>query len=184
MGIGKKLAISMVIAFLGMNLHAQENSFIFKPLFGGGGGTAVFDGSGGYGLGGSGEFAFLFYGNKGLQISNHIIGRGDNITTQSGTHYGTGSIMEKISFGGFLPENFLRSYTFIEGGIGFGGGNGMAILNFIFGGGGGIDLFYHDSGSIYLEVGYLQHHVNAELVGGVSISIGSRGGINKNNGRN
>jgi len=171
----KKISAFLVIAFIGMSLSANENGFTFKPLFGGGGGTAVFDGSGGYGLGGSGEFAFLFYWNKGLQISNHIIGRGDSITTQSGTHYGFGSIMEKISFGGFLSKNFLRSYTFIEGGIGFGGGNGTSALNFIFGGGGGIDLFYHKSGSIYLEAGYLQHYVNAELVGGVSISIGSRG---------
>jgi len=72
----KKIAVFMVIAFIGMNLHAQENGFTFKPLFGGGG---------------------------------------------------------------------------------------------------GIDLFYNKSGSIYLEAGYLQHYVNTELVGGVSISIGSRG---------
>jgi hypothetical protein len=171
----KKIAVFMVITFIGMHLYSQENGFIFKPLFGGGGVTFVFDGSGGYGFGGCGEFAFLFYWNKGLQISNHIIGRGDSITTRLGTHYGTGSIMEKISFGGFLSKNFLRSYTFIEGGIGFGGGNGTAAINFIFGGGGGIDLFYHNFGSIYLEAGYLQHYVNTELVGGVSISIGSRG---------
>ena len=42
-------------------------------------------------------------------------------------------------------------------------------------GGGGIDLFYHRTGSIYLEVGYLQHYVNNELMGGVSLVIGSRG---------
>jgi len=49
----------------------------------------------------------------------------------------------------------------------------------LFGGGGGIDLFYHRNGSIYFEAGYLQHYVKNELVGGVSISIGTRGYINK-----
>jgi len=34
-------------------------------------------------------------------------------------------------------------------------------------------LFYR-TGSIYLEAGYLQHYLNNELVGGVSIGIGTR----------
>jgi hypothetical protein len=174
MNTEKKIAAFLFIAFIGMNLFGQENNFSFKPLFGGGGATAVFDGTGGYGLGGIGEFALLFYDN-GLQVSNHFVGRGDSVTAVSGNHYGAGSIMEKISFGGFLPKDFLRSYAFVEGGIGFGGGNGTTTLNLIFGGGGGIDLFYYNSGSIYLEVGYLQHYLNDEIIGGLSISIGSRG---------
>jgi hypothetical protein len=174
-----KLSFFLVIAFIGMNLSAQENGFTLKPLFSGGGatGTFTFDGAG-YELGGYGEFAFLFF-EKGLQISNHIIGKGNSITTDSGNKYGTGSIMDKVSFGGILPKDFLRSYAFIEGGIGFGGGNETFALNVMFGGGGGIDIFYNKYGSIYLEAGYLQHYLNNELVGGVSISIGARGWMYK-----
>jgi hypothetical protein len=176
---GKKLAVFFVISFLGIKLYSQENGFIFKSLFGGGGakGTFTFDG-GGYALGGYGEYAFLFY-EKGLQISNHIIGKGNSITTGSGNNYGTGSMMEKISFGGFLPKDFLRSYAFIEGGVGFGGNNETTSLVIMLGGGGGIDLFYNKNGSIYLEAGYLQHYLNNELVGGISVSIGTRGWLFK-----
>ena len=42
-------------------------------------------------------------------------------------------------------------------------------------GGGGFDFFYYGTGSIYLEAGYLQHYLNNELIGGVSIGIGTRG---------
>jgi hypothetical protein len=177
MSIGKKIVTMLVFAFIGINLYAQQNGFTYKPLFGGGGATAMFAGNGGYGIGGYGEYAFLYYEN-GLQISSHIIGRGDAITGELGKKYGTGSIMEKIGFGGYLPNNFMRSYAFVESGIGFGGGNETFTLNILFGGGGGIDLFFHKKGSIYLEAGYLQHYVKNELVGGVSISIGTRGYIN------
>jgi hypothetical protein len=51
--------------------------------------------------------------------------------------------MEKISFGGFLPKDFLRSYTFVEGGVGFGDDNGAFALNILFGDGGGMDLFFN-----------------------------------------
>jgi hypothetical protein len=178
MNTGKKLTAFLFITFFGTNLFGQENGFTLKPLFGGGGATAVFDGTGGYGLGGIGEFALLFYDN-GLQVSNHFVGRGDSVTAVSGIIYGTGSIMEKVSFGGYLPKDFLRSFAFVEVGIGFGGGNGTTALNLLFGGGGGIDLFYYNSGSIFLEVGYLQHYLNSEIIGGVSISVGSRGWYRK-----
>ena len=171
---GIKWIIVAILAFIGMNLSANENGFTFKPLFGGGGGTAVFDGVGGYGLGGMGEFAVLFY-DRGLQISSHLVGRGDSITADTGINYGTGSILGKFSFGGFLSNNNFRSYGFVEGGVGFGGGNGTATSNILFGGGGGIDLFFHQKGSIYLEAGYLQHYLDNTLIGGVSISIGTRG---------
>jgi hypothetical protein len=78
-----------------------------------------------------------------------------------------------------LPKDFLRSYAFIEGGIGFGGGNETFALNVMFGGGGGIDIFYNKNGLIYLEACYLQHYLNNELIGGVSISIGARGWMYK-----
>jgi hypothetical protein len=77
-----------------------------------------------------------------------------------------------------LPNNFLRSYGFIEGGIGLGGSNEGFVMDMIFGGGGGIDLFYNKNGAIYLEAGYIQHYVNNERVGGISISIGIRGYMN------
>ena len=170
----KKMAFILFISFVGMNLNAQESGFTLRPFFGGGGGTAVFDGFGGYGIGGVGEFAFLFY-DKGLQMGFSLIGRGDGITTEHGNNYGTGAIIGKLSLGGFFPNDFLRSYSFIEGGIGFGGGNGTTALNIIFGGGGGIDLFFHQKGSIYLELGYLQHYLNNRIIGGVSVSLGTRG---------
>ena len=176
MPLGKKVFVLMIFAFIGINLFPQENGFTYKPLLGGGGATAMVAGNGGYGIGGYGEYAFLVF-EKGLQISNHIIGRGDTITSEFGNRYGTGSIIEKVSFGGFLPNNIMRSYTFVEGGVGFGGSNETFALNILFGGGGGIDLFYNKNGSIYLEAGYLQHYVKNELVGGVSISIGTRGYI-------
>jgi len=172
-----KIAVVLpVFTLIGINLYAQQNGFIYKPLFGGGGAAAMFAGNGGYGIGGYGEYAFLFYEN-GLQISSHIIGRGDTITSELGNKYSIGSLIEKISFGGFLPNNFMRSYAFVEGGIGFGGGNEAFALNILFGGGGGIDLFYHRKSSIYLEAGYLQYYIKNELVGGISISIGTRGYI-------
>ena len=170
----KKVVVLVILFVLGLNLYAQESGFTLRPFFGGGGFSGVIGGSGDYGLGGVGEFAFLFFDN-GLQMGGHIIGRGDSITTDIKNNYGVGSIIGKISFGGFLPNNFMRSYTYFEGGIGFGGGNETAAINIVFGGGGGIDFFYHRTGSIYLEVGYLQHSINNELLGGVSIGIGTRG---------
>ena len=174
----KKIVFIFVFVIIGLNLSANENGFTFRPFFGGGGFSGMFTGSGGYGLGGIGEFAFLFFDN-GLQMSGHIMGRGDSITTDSRNNYRAGSIIGKLSLGGFFPNNFLRSYSFIEGGIGFGGRNETTALNLIFGGGGGIDIFFHRYGSIYFEAGYLQHLINNNLVGGVSISIGTRGFISR-----
>jgi hypothetical protein len=185
MTIFRKVLILMVLGFVcagsftaNANIYAQDNGWTFKPFFGGGGGTATFGGTGNYGIGGYGEFAFLFY-DKSLQIGSHFIGRGDSITVNSDVNYGAGSLLAKLSFGGYLPGEFLRSYAFINGGVGFGGGNNTTATNFIFGGGGGIDLFWHRAASIYLEAGYLQHLVNNELVGGVTLSIGTRGYFNK-----
>jgi len=53
--------------------------------------------------------------------------------------------------------------------------SGFTFKPFFGNGGGGIDLFYHKTCSIYLEIGYLQHFLNNEIIGGVSISIGTRG---------
>jgi len=174
MTTGKRIAFLLSIVLIGMNLNAQENRFTFRPFYGGGGGTAVFDCLGGYGIGGIGEFALLLY-DKGLQMGLSFMGRGDGITTVNGNNYGAGSILGKISLGGIFPNSIFRGYSFIEGGIGFGGGNGTTAINVIFGGGGGIDLFFHQKGSIYLELGYLQHILNNELIGGISVSLGTRG---------
>ena len=173
----RKISLFVLFWLLSFSpLFAGESGFVFRPFFGGGGGTAVFDGAGGYGLGGIGEFAFLFFQNgNGFQISSHIIGRGDTVNAASGIRYGSGAAVKKFSFGGFLPSRRFRSYAFAEGGIGFGSGNGKTAFNFIFGGGGGFDFFFHQKGSLYLEVGYLQHFINNNLVGGVSITVGSRG---------
>jgi hypothetical protein len=64
----KKLAVLAVFAFIVMNLHGQGNGYTFRPFFSGGG-TTIFDG-----IGGMGEFAFLFY-DKSLQIGSHLVGR-------------------------------------------------------------------------------------------------------------
>ncbi|MDR0474966.1 MAG: hypothetical protein LBH43_14990 [Treponema sp.] len=162
MFFGKRITALVIFTFIGVNLFAEGNGFTFKPLFGGGGATAVLTRNGGYGIGGYGEYAFQFYEN-GLQICNHFIGRGDTITNEVGNKYGMGSIIEKISFGGLLPNNFLRTYGFVEGGIGIGGNDEIFAFNIIFGGGGGIDLFFHKNESIYLEAGYLQHSIKKIL---------------------
>jgi len=107
-------------------------------------------------------------------MGGHIIGRGDSINTEAKNNYGAGSIIGKLSYGGYLPNDFMRGYTFFEGGVGFGGGNGTPALNLILGGG-GVDFFFHKKGSIYIEAGYLQHFINKESVGGLSIGIGTRG---------
>jgi hypothetical protein len=127
-------------------------------------------------LGGYGEFAFLFYEN-GTQIGAHLVGRGDNIRFSPDNNYGAGSLIGKLSVGGFFPNNNFRGYSFVEGGVGFGGGgiNETFAVNVIFGGGGGIDFFFHQKGSLYIEVGYLQHYINRNLIGGALINIGTRG---------
>ncbi|MCL2381264.1 MAG: hypothetical protein FWC64_06685 [Treponema sp.] len=174
----KKIVIVLIFAIAGMNISAQESGFTFRPFFGGGGFSGVITGIDGHTFGGVGEYAFLFFDN-GLQMGGHIIGRGDLITTNSGDSFGAGSILGKLSLGGFSSNNLIRSYSFLEGGIGFGGGNGTTSSNLIFGGGGGIDFFFHRYGSVYFEVGYLQHFMNNELLGGVSITIGTRGFITR-----
>jgi len=174
----KKIVILLVFGFACAQTYAQESGFTLKPFFGGGGGTATFDSVGNYGIGGYGEFACLFY-DRGLQIGGHIIGRGDSITVNSNTQYGSGSLLLKLSFGGFFRNDLLRSYGFLEGGAGIGGNSDTFAYNIIFSGGGGIDIFWHKSGSIYLEAGYLQHYVNNDLIGGVTLSIGSRGYMNR-----
>jgi len=71
----------------------------------------------------------------------------------------------------------LMIFTFVGLNL-YAQGNGFSYKPF-FSGGDGIDLFYHKNGSIYLEAGYLQHYVRNELIGGVSISIGTQGYIIK-----
>jgi hypothetical protein len=174
MSIGRKMSVLFILAIIGMNLYAQESGFTFKP-YGGGGATATFDFHGGYVVGGLGEFAFLFY-DKGLQISNHIVGRWDFMQTASENKYSSGSFSEKISLGGFFIKNIIRAYGFIEGGAGVGGAKSTGpLLKIVYGGGGGIDFLYNKYGSMFLEVGYLQNHLNNETVGGLTTAVGFRG---------
>jgi|GEM_PF-1342036 len=164
--------VSLLIAIIfSTNSYAQESDFTFKRI-GGGGFTVVFDMAGGYGWGGHGEFAFPVRDRGGLQIISHIIGKGMSVVVND-NRYGIGSIANKISFGGFLSPK-IRTYGFIQGGIGIGGGNETIALNLNFGGGGGMDVFVHRRMSIYFEVGYLQHHLGNKLIGGMSASIGVR----------
>jgi len=160
------LVLALIVAG-SMVVAAQEGGFTFRPLFSGGGPTAALSG-----FGGKGEVAFLFY-DSGLQISSHIVGRGGSVIIDGDT-FGAGSIGAKLSFGGFWANGVLRSYTFVEGGIGAAGGNSGAHLVGMFGGGGGLDWLFMEGASLYIEFGYLQHHINSRLVGGPSISIGAR----------
>jgi len=166
-----KFVCLLIVTIFSANSYAQQSDFTFKRS-GGGGLTAVFDMAGGYGWGSYGEFAFLLRNKGGLQIINHIIGQGGSIVVNGNT-YGIGSITQKISFGGFLSPK-IRTYGFVQGGIGVGGSNETIALNLSFGGGGGMDLFVHRRISIYFEAGYLQHHLGHKLIGGMSASIGIR----------
>jgi len=163
----KKMAL-LVLAFVGVGLYAQESGFTFRPLFSGGGPTATL-----HGFGGKGEAAFVFY-DSGLQISSHIVGRGSSVIIDGDT-FGAGSMGAKLSLGGIWPNGRFRSYSFVEGGIGVAGGDSGAHLVGLFGGGGGIDWLFMEGTSLYIEFGYLQHHLNNRFVGGPSISIGARG---------
>ena len=162
-----------IFALAGMNLEAWEsdlspgNGFTFRPLLSGGGLTASL-----HGFGGVGEFAFLFY-DSGLQIGAHIVGRGGGININNDNH-GAGSLGVKISFGGLWPNGRFRSYAFVEGGLGAAGGNYGAHVAGLFGGGGGLDWLFVPNASLYLEFGYLQHHLGGRFAGGPSISIGAR----------
>ncbi|MCL2600414.1 MAG: hypothetical protein FWD88_04450 [Treponema sp.] len=168
MFVGKRIAVLLALALVGAHLHAQEGGFVFRPLFNGGGLTAALNG-----LGGKGEVAILFF-DSGLQVGAHIVGRGGLVSIDD-DNYGLGSFGAKLSFGGFWPNGVLRSYAFVEGGLGAaGGGDAGAHLAVLFGGGGGIDWLFLPNASLYLEFGYLQHHVNNRFCGGPSISIGAR----------
>jgi len=167
MSHGKRVSVLLALAFVGVGLHAQEGGFTFRPLFSGGGPTAALSG-----FGGKGEVAFLFY-DSGLQISSHIVGRGGSVAID-GDAFGTGTLGAKLSLGGFWANGVLRSYTFVEGGIGAAGGSSGEHLVGLFGGGGGLDWLFAAGASLYIEFGYLQHHVANRFVGGPSITIGAR----------
>ena len=165
MSAGKRMTILLFLAFVGVGLYAQESAF--RLFFSGGGPTAAL-----HGFGGKGEVAFLFY-DRGLQISGHLVGRGGSVAIDNDNH-GAGSLGAKLSFGGLWPNGRFRSYAFVEGGIGAAGGNYGSHMTGLFGGGGGLDWLFTETASLYIELGYLQHHINNRLVGGPSISIGAR----------
>ena len=165
MNITKRIAVLVLLVFAGTGLYAQESGF--RSFFSGGGPTATL-----YGLGGKGEIAFLFH-DRGLQISAHLVGRGASVTINSDNH-GAGTLGAKISFGGLWPSGRFRSYAFVEGGFGVAGGNYGALLAGLFGGGGGLDWLFSETASLYIELGYLQHHVSNRFAGSPSITIGAR----------
>ena len=165
--MAKKIAILLTLALAAANLGAGENGFVFRPLFGGGGLAASLNS-----FGGKGEAAFLLF-DGGLQVAGHVVGRGGLVAVDR-AGYGTGSLGAKLSFGGFWPNGVLRSYAFVEGGLGAAGGDTGARLAFLFGGGGGLDWLFLRNASLFLELGYLQHHVDGRFAGGPSVSIGSR----------
>ena len=163
----KTILLALAFAFAAAGLCAQEGGFTFRPLFSGGGPSASL-----YGFGGKGEAAFLFY-DSGLQASWHLVGRGGSVNA-GGERYGVGSFGAKLSLGGLWTGGSFRSYAFVEGGLGMAGGNFGAHMAGLFGGGGGLDWLFAENASLYVELGYMQHHINGKLVGGPSVSIGAR----------
>lgn len=156
-------------------LPAQEGSSDDVGRFTIGGGSTFSPAIDG---GGHGEFVFLIYHN-GLDIRNHLVLRGNAIHDKNGAGYGTFTLSEKISLGGISPNKLMRSYGFVEGGVGFWGNGTKALfktpVGFVFGGGGGTDIFFAKSLSVYLEAGWLGHFVDEKIIDGPIFQIGWRG---------
>jgi hypothetical protein len=171
----KKALLLMAAVLFCASLSAQEGNSDDVGHFAIGGGSTFSPSIDG---GGHGEFVFLIYHN-GFDIRNHLVIRGNSITDKNGAGYGTLALSEKISFGGISPNKLTRVYGFMEGGIGFWGNKTKALfktpLTFIFGGGGGTDIFCTKYISVYLEAGWLGHLVEEEIIGGPIFQIGWRG---------
>jgi hypothetical protein len=73
----------------------------------------------------------------------------------------------------------MRVYGFVEGGIGFWGNDTKVVfktpLTFVFGGGGGTDIFSTKYLSVYLEAGWLGYLLDTKIIGGSIFQIGWRG---------
>jgi hypothetical protein len=170
----KKVGFLLVV-FLSLNatLFAEEDGQDIGRFFLGGGVNFTSASNGG----GNGEFSFLLYHNK-LDIRNHFIFRGAAL--KEGTdNYGIMTLSEKISVGHITLDSRFRVYSFIEGGGGIYAGDEKSFLEmplvYTFGGGGGTDIFYSDSGSIYFETGYLGYMLGSTYIGGAIFQIGWRG---------
>jgi hypothetical protein len=171
----RKAFLLMAMVLFCASLPAQEGNSGDMGRFTIGGGSTFSPAING---GGHGEFAFLIYHN-GWDIRNHLVIRGNSISEKNGADYGTFTLSEKISFGGISPNKLMRVYGFVEGGIGFWGNDAKAIfktpLTFVFGGGGGTDIFFIKYLSVYLEVGWLGHLLDTKIIGGPIFQIGWRG---------
>jgi hypothetical protein len=171
----KKTAFLLMTAVLSCaSLSAREGDSDDVERFTVGGGLTLSPATNG---GGHGEFVFLIYHN-GWDIRNHFVIRGNSITDKSGADCGTVTLSEKISFGGISPNTLMRVYGFAEGGIGFWGNGAKVIfktpLAFVFGGGGGTDIFFSKGLSVYLEAGWLGHLLDTKIIGGPVFQIGWR----------
>jgi hypothetical protein len=171
----KKIFLLTVAVLFCTSLSAQEGNSNDVRHFAIGGGSTFSPAING---GGHGEFVFLIYHN-GLDVRDHLVIRGNSITDKNDTEYGTFTLSEKISFGGISPNKLMRVYGFMEGGIGFWGNEAKALfktpLTFIFGGGGGTDIFFAEYLSVYLEAGWLGHFLETKTIGGPIFQIGWRG---------
>jgi hypothetical protein len=168
------VAMAMTAVLFCAPLPAQEGNSDDPGRFILGGGSTFCPASDG---GGHGEFAFLIYRN-GWDIRNHFVIRGNSITDKNGAGYGALTLSEKISLGGISPNKLMRVYGFGEGGIGLWGSETKALITtplvLVFGGGGGSDIFFTKSLSLYLETGYLGHWLDSEIIGGAILQIGWR----------
>jgi hypothetical protein len=172
----KKKAFLLVAAVLFCaDLQAREENSGGVERFTVGGGSTFSPDTGG---GGYGEFAFLIYHN-GWDIRNHFVIRGNSPTDENDVDYGVFTLSEKISFGGLSSNKLMRVYGFAEGGVGFWGNDTKAIfktpLAFIFGGGGGTDIFFSKHLSVYVESGWLGYLLDSKIIGGPIFQIGWRG---------
>jgi hypothetical protein len=169
----KKWGVLLAV-FLSLNaaLFAEEDGKNIGRFFVGGGVnfTPASDG------GGYGEFSFLIHNN--IDLRNHFVLRGAGLKDRT-DDYGLLILSEKISWGGITLGGRFRVYGFVEGGAGIYSGKGKPLfkmpLAYTFGGGGGTDIFYTSSGSIYFETGYLGYILGSTYIGGPVFQIGWRG---------
>jgi len=137
------------------------------PRFSFGGGSFL---TSGFMYGGNADFAFILYHKNNWDIRNHLVFRGGYFADG-----GIISLLEKISFGGILINNW-RTFGYIEGGIGITANKTKSFFEqpftYSIGGGGGTDIFLTGAMSIFFEVGGLFNITNGIWSGGSIFQIG------------
>jgi len=169
MTVVKKISILLILGLVCAQIFAQENEAV--PRFSLGGGLFLSGGS--MDSGGIADFSILIFHKNVLDIRNHFVFRGGN--------FREGGIMmlsEKLSFGGIAAGNW-RSYGFIEGGFGITANEAKNFFEkpfaFSVGCGGGSDIFFTPTTSIYFEAGGLFVVSDGEWTSGGIFTVGWKG---------